>query len=102
MASDVELPPTSSNLNWLMEEEELYKDSPLKGLLAQMARGARGEKKVNRQWTAEEPTSILEYFLPKITVNFKNIFLNTILRPGSLLWNMHTVCPDHKYCRASG
>lgn len=45
LANDVELPPTSSNLGWLMEEDELYKDSPLKGLLAQMARGARGDKK---------------------------------------------------------
>ena len=42
----VELPPTSSNLGWLMEEDELYKDSPLKGLLAQMARSSKGEKKV--------------------------------------------------------
>jgi len=45
LANDVELPPTSSNLGWLMEEDELYKDSPLKGLLAQMARGAKGDKK---------------------------------------------------------
>merc|ERR1719427_1491285 len=45
LANDVELPPTSSNLGWLMEEDELYRDSPLKGILAQMARGARGEKK---------------------------------------------------------
>jgi len=45
LANDVELPPTSSNLGWLMEEEELYKDSPLKGLLAQMARQGRGDKK---------------------------------------------------------
>ena len=29
-----------------MEEDELYKDSPLKGLLAQMARSSKGEKKV--------------------------------------------------------
>ena len=48
MANDVELPPTSSNLNWLMEEDELYKDSPLKGLLAQMAKGARGPNKVSK------------------------------------------------------
>merc|ERR1719348_1386961 len=45
LANDVELPPTSSNLGWLMEEDELYKDSPLKGLLAQMARSSKGEKK---------------------------------------------------------
>ena len=30
MANDVELPPTVSNLGFLMEEDELYKDSPLK------------------------------------------------------------------------
>ena len=47
LASDVELPPTSSNLGWLMEEDELYKDSPLRGLLAQMARSGKGDKKVN-------------------------------------------------------
>merc|ERR1719187_1265601 len=41
MISDVELPPTSSNLGYLMEEDELYKDSPLKGLLANMARATR-------------------------------------------------------------
>merc|ERR1712223_2272775 len=45
LANDVELPPTSSNLGRLMEEDELYKDSPLKGLLAQMARSSKGEKK---------------------------------------------------------
>merc|ERR1712079_646032 len=45
LANDVELPPTSSNLGWLMEEDELYKDSPLKGLLARMARSSKGEKK---------------------------------------------------------
>jgi len=45
LASDVELPPTSSNLGWLMEEDELYKDSPLRGLLAQMARSGKGDKK---------------------------------------------------------
>merc|ERR1719175_452518 len=45
LANDVELPPTSSNLGWLTEEDELYKDSPLKGLLAQMARSSKGEKK---------------------------------------------------------
>merc|ERR1712088_1124534 len=44
LANDVELPPTSSNLGWLMEEDELYKDSPLKGLLAQMARSTKIEK----------------------------------------------------------
>jgi len=41
MMSDVELPPTSSNLGYLMEEDELYKDSPLKGILANMARATR-------------------------------------------------------------
>jgi len=45
MANDVELPPTVSNLGFLMEEDELYKDSPLKGLLAQMARSQRGNTK---------------------------------------------------------
>lgn len=39
--NDVELPPTVSNLGYLMEEEDLYKDSPLKGLLANMARATR-------------------------------------------------------------
>ena len=28
--SDVELPPTASNLCYLMDEEELYKDVPLR------------------------------------------------------------------------
>eukprot|EP00092_Neocalanus_flemingeri_P032067 GFUD01034855.1.p1 GENE.GFUD01034855.1~~GFUD01034855.1.p1 ORF type:complete len:712 (+),score=176.10 GFUD01034855.1:397-2532(+) len=45
MANDVELPPTVSNLGFLMEEDELYKDSPLKGLLAQMARATRSTNK---------------------------------------------------------
>jgi len=45
MANDVELPPTVSNLGFLMEEDELYKDSPLKGLLAQMARANRSTNK---------------------------------------------------------
>jgi len=45
MANDVELPPTVSNLGYLMEEDELYKDGPLKGLLAQMARATRGSNK---------------------------------------------------------
>merc|ERR1711892_755377 len=45
MANDVELPPTGSNLGFLMEEDELYKDSPLKGLLAQMARANRSTNK---------------------------------------------------------
>jgi len=45
MANDVELPPTVSNLGFLMEEDELYKDSPLKGLLAQIARSQRGNTK---------------------------------------------------------
>jgi len=45
MANDVELPPTVSNLGFLMEEDELYKDSPLKGLLAQMARSTRSSNK---------------------------------------------------------
>jgi len=45
MANDVELPPTVSNLGFLMEEDELYKDSPLKGLLAQMARATRTSNK---------------------------------------------------------
>jgi len=40
-ANDVELPPTVSNLGYLMEEEDLYKDSPLKGFLANMARATR-------------------------------------------------------------
>merc|ERR1712123_430120 len=43
--SDVELPPTVSNLGYLMEEDELYKDSPLKLMLAQMAKSQRGTKK---------------------------------------------------------
>ena len=30
MISDVELPPTASNLGYLMDEEELYKDGPLR------------------------------------------------------------------------
>lgn len=41
MLNDVELPPTVSNLGWLMEEDELYKDSPLKGILANMAKATR-------------------------------------------------------------
>merc|ERR1712123_8279 len=45
MANDVELPPTVSNLGFLMEEDELYKDSPLKGPLAQMARANRSTNK---------------------------------------------------------
>jgi len=45
LANDVELPPTVSNLGFLMEEDELYKDSPLKGLLAQMARATRNTNK---------------------------------------------------------
>merc|ERR1719315_40347 len=45
LANDVELPPTVSNLGFLMEEDELYKDSPLKGLLAQMARATRSTNK---------------------------------------------------------
>merc|ERR1719427_319944 len=45
MANDVELPPTVSNLGFLMEEDELYKDSPLKGQLAQMARATRNTNK---------------------------------------------------------
>jgi len=45
LANDVELPPTVSNLGFLMEEDELYKDSPLKGLLAQMARASRSTNK---------------------------------------------------------
>merc|ERR1711978_673118 len=53
LANDVELPPTSSNLGWLMEEDELYKDSPLKGLLAQMARSSKGEKK--GKWVNSRP-----------------------------------------------
>jgi len=45
LANDVELPPTVSNLGFLMEEDELYKDSPLRGLLAQMARSSRTSNK---------------------------------------------------------
>ena len=58
----MELPPTSSNLGWLMEEDELYKDSPLRGLLAQMARSGKGDKKVNNM------VILLLFF--KITTNF--------------------------------
>ncbi|XP_023339360.1 protein hu-li tai shao isoform X3 [Eurytemora carolleeae] len=43
--SDVELPPTVSNLGYLLEEEELYKDGPLQSLLAQMARASRSSNK---------------------------------------------------------
>jgi len=45
--SDVELPPTVSNLSYLLEEDELYKDGPLRQLLAQMARATRSSKKTN-------------------------------------------------------
>jgi len=45
--SDVELPPTVSNLSYLLEEDELYKDGPLRQLLAQMARATRSNKKTN-------------------------------------------------------
>merc|ERR1719187_357006 len=45
--SDVELPPTVSNLSYLLEEDELYKDGALRNLLAQMARATRSSKKTN-------------------------------------------------------
>jgi len=45
VTSDVELPPTVSNLGYLMEEDELWKDSPLKGILAQIARSQRTQHK---------------------------------------------------------
>jgi len=45
--SDVELPPTVSNLSYLLEEDELYKDGPLRNILAQMARATRSNKKTN-------------------------------------------------------
>merc|ERR1719423_205288 len=43
----VEPPPTVSNLSYLLEEDELYKDGPLRQLLAQMARSSRSSKKTN-------------------------------------------------------
>merc|ERR1719208_599640 len=43
--SDVELPPTASNLGYLMDEEELYKDGPLRALLAQMGKATRSGNK---------------------------------------------------------
>jgi len=45
MISDVELPPTASNLGYLMDEEELYKDGPLRALLAQMGKATRSGNK---------------------------------------------------------
>jgi len=45
--SDVELPPTVSNLSHLLEDEDLLKDGPLKSLLAQMARANRTNKRSN-------------------------------------------------------
>jgi len=45
--SDVELPPTVSNLSYLLEDEELMKDGPLRNLLAQLARSGRTSKKGN-------------------------------------------------------
>merc|ERR1711962_364013 len=45
--SDVELPPTVSNLSYLLEEDELYKDGALRNILAQMARATRSSKKTN-------------------------------------------------------
>jgi len=45
LANDVELPPTVSNLGYLMEEDELYRDGPFKGLLQQMARNQTSTKK---------------------------------------------------------
>merc|ERR1719282_1922992 len=60
MISDVELPPTASNLGYLMDEEELYKDGPLRALLAQMGKATRSGNKtrwVNSpnvyQWVAD-------------------------------------------------
>merc|ERR1711963_1364736 len=45
MISDVDLPPTASNLGYLMDEEELYKDGPLRALLAQMGKATRSGNK---------------------------------------------------------
>merc|ERR1711872_361079 len=45
--SDVELPPTVSNLSYLLEEDELYKDGALRNILAQMARATRSSKKTS-------------------------------------------------------
>lgn len=45
MISDVELPPTASNLGYLMDEEELCKDGPLRALLAQISKATRSGNK---------------------------------------------------------
>merc|ERR1719400_2198517 len=39
--SDVELPPAVSSLGYVLEEENLYKDGPLKALLSQFASSQR-------------------------------------------------------------
>merc|ERR1711997_780904 len=40
--SDVELPPAVSSLGYVLEEENLYKDGPLKALLASFAKAHKG------------------------------------------------------------
>merc|ERR550539_2382701 len=40
--SDVELPPAVSSLGYVLEEENLYKDGPLKALLSQFAKAHKG------------------------------------------------------------
>lgn len=47
-ASDVEVPPTVSNLSYLLEDDEIGKDGALRSLLMQLSRAAtRGSKKIN-------------------------------------------------------
>jgi len=43
--SDVELPPAVSSLGYVLEEENLYKDGPLKALLASFAKAHKGAGK---------------------------------------------------------
>jgi len=40
--SDVELPPAVSSLGYVLEEENLYKDGPLKALLSSFAKAHKG------------------------------------------------------------
>jgi adducin len=43
--SDVELPPAVSSLGYVLEEENLYKDGPLRALLASFAKAHKGAGK---------------------------------------------------------
>merc|ERR1712198_573359 len=40
--SDVELPPAVSSLGYVLEEENLYKDGPLRALLSSFAKAQKG------------------------------------------------------------